>query len=64
VFQPGETVELPVVFYVDPELASDRDTFEVQQITLSYTYFEQPKKAAAAGRDVASPRLGAKGDAG
>ncbi|MFZ4069989.1 MAG: cytochrome c oxidase assembly protein [Caulobacterales bacterium] len=38
-FQPGETLELPVVFYVAPELATDKDTEEVQTITLSYTFF-------------------------
>lgn len=51
VFQPGETIELPVVFYVDPELASSRDTKEVQTITLSYTFFEAvgARRAAQAG---------------
>ena len=43
VFKPGETLELPVVFYVDPRLADDRETKEVEQITLSYTYFIDPK---------------------
>jgi cytochrome c oxidase assembly protein subunit 11 len=40
VFEPGETVELPVVYFVAPELASDRETEEVRSITLSYTFFE------------------------
>jgi cytochrome c oxidase assembly protein subunit 11 len=37
--QPGETVEMPVLFYLDPEIDSDINTQEVPEITLSYTYF-------------------------
>jgi cytochrome c oxidase assembly protein subunit 11 len=48
VFAPGETADLAVMFYVDPELAGDPDTREVSQITLSYTYFRSADAAAAA----------------
>lgn len=53
-YQPGETVEAAVVFFVDPALADDPDTEEVQQVTLSYTYFRSLDQAndalaAAAG---------------
>lgn len=34
-----QTVDMPVVFYVDPKLASDRETQKVDRITLSYTFF-------------------------
>jgi cytochrome c oxidase assembly protein subunit 11 len=45
-FQPGQTMALPVVFFVDPALADDLDAQEVQQITLSYTYFPVRTEAA------------------
>jgi len=44
---PHETLELPVVYYVDPELATDRETEEIDTITLSYTFFRSADAAAA-----------------
>ena len=38
--EPGESAEMPVIFYVDPELDEDRNQQEVKTITLSYTFFE------------------------
>lgn len=38
VLEPGETVLMPVTFYVDPEIVDDRDAKYVHQITLSYTF--------------------------
>lgn len=38
--QPGETVQMPVTFYVDPEIVNDRDGKFVNSITLSYTFYE------------------------
>ena len=64
VFQPGETIELPIVFFVDPEMNKDRDLRDVTEITLSYTYFDagapEVKTVSAEapgnlGRVVASP---------
>jgi cytochrome c oxidase assembly protein subunit 11 len=44
--QPGETIEFPVIYFVDPELASDPETKRVDEITLSYTFFPtEPDKA-------------------
>jgi len=40
VLQPGERVMMPVTFYVDPEITSDREGKFVKHITLSYTFYE------------------------
>ena len=50
VLQPGERVEMPVTFYVDPAMVRDRDGKFVKRITLSYTFHEidLPETAALA----------------
>lgn len=42
ILQPGETVQMPVTFYVDPEIVNDPEARFVQEITLSYTFHETP----------------------
>ena len=44
---PKASKKFPVVFVVDPKLPKDINT-----ITLSYTFFEQPGSSAAVGRKV------------
>ena len=49
---PGETREMPVVFYVDPSIVKDRDNDTLNTITLSYTFYpvrEPAIKPLAAG---------------
>ena len=36
---PGEEMPMPVVFYIDPSMADDREMDDVTSITLSYTFF-------------------------
>jgi len=53
ILQPGERVQMPVTFYVDPEIVADRDAKYVQTITLSYTFYEidLPEAQAALAQD-------------
>jgi cytochrome c oxidase assembly protein subunit 11 len=37
--QPGEQVEMPVTFFVDPDIAQNGDLDTVRNITLSYTFY-------------------------
>ncbi|WP_208352338.1 cytochrome c oxidase assembly protein [Pseudaestuariivita rosea] len=53
VLQPGERVEMPVTFYVDPDIVNDREGKFVHTITLSYTFYEieLPETQAALSTD-------------
>jgi cytochrome c oxidase assembly protein subunit 11 len=50
--KPGETMEMPVVFYVDPDIVNVTELKNINTITLSYTFFplteERPQASAAA----------------
>jgi cytochrome c oxidase assembly protein subunit 11 len=37
--QAGESLDVPVVFFVDPEVAKQRELDSMTEITLSYTFF-------------------------
>ena len=57
ILQPGERVQMPVTFYIDPELAEDRDAQFTKVITLSYTFYEidPPLGSASIGNDQPQP---------
>lgn len=42
VLQPGETVQMPVSFFVDPAMVEDVEGQFVHEIVLSYTFHETP----------------------
>ncbi|SFJ32616.1 cytochrome c oxidase assembly protein [Jannaschia pohangensis] len=38
ILQPGETISMPVTFFVDPEILDDPEAKGIPEITLSYTF--------------------------
>lgn len=45
--QPGQTIEFPMTYFVDPEMASDPETRTMNEIVLSYTFFPVEKPQGA-----------------
>lgn len=39
IIQPGQTMKFPVQYFVAPEMATDRESRGVKEITLSYTFY-------------------------
>jgi cytochrome c oxidase assembly protein subunit 11 len=52
VLQPGERVQMPVSFFVDPEMVKDPEGAFVKEITLSYTFYQQPLPEEQAALEV------------
>lgn len=36
--QPGQSIDMPVIYYIDPKILDDPEAKNVEQITLSYTF--------------------------
>ncbi len=49
VLQPGEKLEMPVVFYIDPDITKAVESKDIHTVTLSYTFYpkEGPKPVAS-----------------
>ena len=43
--KPGEEVKMPVAFYIDPKIYDEKNTKNLKEITLSYTFFKVKLKS-------------------
>ena len=54
--QPGETADMPIVFFIDPDIVKSEELKDISTLTLSYTFFpvDEPKPVAQSdtGADV------------
>ncbi len=41
ILEPGESIQMPVTFFVDPAIVDDPEASLIPAITLSYTFYEQ-----------------------
>ncbi|HEX9787365.1 MAG TPA: cytochrome c oxidase assembly protein, partial [Candidatus Binatia bacterium] len=46
--EPGQSLDMPVSFFIDPEMLNDRDAAGVTEFTLSYTFFLSTRASTAA----------------
>lgn len=47
VLMPGQTVDMPVQFFLDPDMMEDRKMDDVTVVTLSYTFYPAPDQSKA-----------------
>jgi cytochrome c oxidase assembly protein subunit 11 len=62
--QPGQTVQLPMIYLVDPEITRDFETRKLNEITLSYTFFPGAEPAAKVNASATAQALGGERRAG
>lgn len=58
--KPGEKLEMPVVFFVDPEITKAEETKNIKTITLSYTFYPSQGAKPVAGLQDKSGETGRK----
>ena len=57
--EPGEQIEMPVVFYIDPEIVELPEMKNINTITLSYTFYPIDGPSADTKQSVSLPKAGA-----
>jgi cytochrome c oxidase assembly protein subunit 11 len=64
--QAHQTVEFPMTYFIDPQLASDRETSGIREVTLSYTFYPAvtPSGPARAPGSVRNPPSSPSSNAG
>ena len=55
--KPGETLRMPVTFYISPEIVKDIKAVEVKTITLSYTFFKDSDQSEVESLKQATNKL-------
>ena len=55
VLAPGESVVMPVSFFVDPDMLDDPDAVNIKEITLSYTFYPVDKPKSVSEAPAAAP---------
>jgi cytochrome c oxidase assembly protein subunit 11 len=58
--KPGETREMPVVFFVDPDIVNPQETKDMKVLTLSYTFYSSQKQKPVADANVADESVAKK----
>ena len=53
--EPGKSIDMPVTFFVDPEIVNDPNLDDVKLITLSYTFFEVEEETDEKKAELAEP---------